>query len=334
VTVPSLPAVEQVAPDLWSIPVPIPLNPLRYVLVYALVFDEGLAIVDAGWNTEEAFSALQDGIRRMGGELADVRAVLVTHIHPDHYGLAGRVRESSGAWIGMHPRDAVLIESRYEDPDDLLRDTEPWLRAAGVPDEEVWELRSASLKIIGFVSAVRPDRLLEDGSAIHLPGWRIQAVWTPGHSPGHLCYHVPDRGLLFTGDHVLPRITPTITKHPQSAPDPLGDYLDSLRKVAGLEADDVLPGHEWRFRGLERRVAEIIAHHDRRLREHRTVLGRGPSTAWEVAMNARWSRPWEEIEPFMRRAALAETVAHLHFLERRGEVVALPGVPVRYRLRD
>src|SRR5919198_3212163 len=94
-----LPPVEQVRPGLWSIPVPIPNNPLRYVLVYAFETDRGPVIVDAGWNTDDAFDALCAGLTTVGASVADVRGVMVTHIHPDHYGLAGRVRETSGAWV-------------------------------------------------------------------------------------------------------------------------------------------------------------------------------------------------------------------------------------------
>ena len=96
-----LPPVEQVRPGLWSIPVPIPDNPLRYVLVYAFELDGGgVAIVDAGWNTDDAWAALNAGWPRPAAASSDVRAVLVTHIHPDHYGLAGRVREASGRGSG------------------------------------------------------------------------------------------------------------------------------------------------------------------------------------------------------------------------------------------
>ena len=115
-----MPPVEQVRPGLWSIPVPIPDNPLRYVLVYAFELDSGVAIVDAGWNTDDAWTALNNGLTEAGGSITDVRAVLVTHIHPDHYGLAGRVREESGAWIGLHPDDAEMLQSRYIETDDLL----------------------------------------------------------------------------------------------------------------------------------------------------------------------------------------------------------------------
>src|SRR5579884_3620711 len=115
-----LPPVERVRPGVWSVPVPIPNNPLRYVLVYAFETDGGPYLVDAGWNTDEAYNRLVAGLEEAGFGIADVKGVLVTHIHPDHYGLAGRIREASGAWIGLHPADAALIQDRYDAPADLL----------------------------------------------------------------------------------------------------------------------------------------------------------------------------------------------------------------------
>src|ERR1700676_2569316 len=136
-----MPPVEEVRPGLWSIPVPIPDNPLRYVLVYALELGGGgVALVDAGWNTEEAWSALSDGLASAGGSMSDVQAVMVTHIHPDHYGLAGRVREASGAWIGLHPADAVMLEARYGDTDELLANMFLFLSDSGVPEEKLPDL--------------------------------------------------------------------------------------------------------------------------------------------------------------------------------------------------
>src|SRR5689334_5968910 len=101
-----LPPVDRVAPGVWSIPVPIPLSGLRYVLVYALELPGGVAVIDAGWDTDDAWNALVAGLAAVGYSPSDVRAIPITHIHPDHYGLAGRLREVSGAWIGLHPADA------------------------------------------------------------------------------------------------------------------------------------------------------------------------------------------------------------------------------------
>ncbi len=328
-----LPPVEQVRPGMWSIPVPIPDNPLRYVLVYALELDDGVAIVDAGWNTDDAWQALADGLAQAGGSVADVRAVLVTHIHPDHYGLAGRVREHSGAWIGLHPADAALLGARYLEPDDLLARMNVLLHEAGVPGHKLHDLTMASMVIRDQVLAVEPDVLFEDGRRVEVPGWDLRAVWTPGHSPGHVCFHSEGHRLLLSGDHVLPRITPNIGVHSQQAPNPLGDYLRSLERVRTLAADEVLPAHEYRFAGLASRVDEIAAHHRERLTEVEALLADSPgSTAWELSVRLTWSRPWDEIRDFMQRAAVSETLAHLVLLQEQGRVRREPGTPARFRV--
>lgn len=328
-----LPPVEQVRPGLWSIPVPIPDNPLRYVLVYLLELDGGgVAMVDAGWNTDVAWANLNEGLATAGGSISDVRAVLVTHIHPDHYGLAGRVREASGAWIGLHPDDAVMLESRYGNTDELLVEMRHFLTDSGVPDDKLPDLSTASMMIKSMVTMAKPDVFFEDGAPVDLPGWDLRTIWTPGHSPGHVCFYSEERKLFLSGDHVLPRITPNISVHAQQFPNPLGDYLDSLAKVRNLDADEVLPAHEYRFADLPARVDELVQHHGDRLHEIEEVLARRPgSTAWDITLRLHWSRPWETIEPFMQRSANGETLAHCVLLELQGRI-RREGSPARFHL--
>ncbi|NBE96885.1 MBL fold metallo-hydrolase [Nonomuraea sp. KC401] len=326
----AIPEVERVRPGLWSVPVPIPVNPLRYVLVYVLELPGGVAIVDAGWNTDEAYDALVAGLAVAGYAITDVKGVLVTHIHPDHYGLAGRVREMSGAWIALHPADARLVRERYDDAaiDSLVERERELLRRCGVPALTLDELAGASMMIRHMVTMARPDRLVEDGDELGLPGWDLRAVWTPGHSPGHLCFVSPARGVLFSGDHVLAKITPMVAVHPQSGPNPLADYLDSLAAVRKLDVEEVLPAHEYRFLELAERVDSVMAHHDERLAEiERAVAALDGAACWDLATRLTWSRPWETIPPFMRRAANNETLAHLAWLEARGRVRRVAGEP-------
>jgi glyoxylase-like metal-dependent hydrolase (beta-lactamase superfamily II) len=331
-----LPPVEQVRPGLWSIPVPIPNNPLRYVLVYALELDGGgVALVDAGWNTDAAYQSLSDGLATAGGSVSDVHAVLVTHIHPDHYGLAGRVREASGAWIGLHPADAVMLESRYGNTDQLVDAMVRLMADAGVPEDKLPDLAMASMFLKSMVTMASPDVLFEDGGDIRLPGWTLRTIWTPGHSPGHVCFYSPDQRLLLSGDHVLPRITPNIAVHAQQISNPLGDYLESLRKVRDLGTEEVLPAHEYRFADLSSRLDEIIAHHGARLEEVEQVLRDHPgSTAWDITLRLHWSRPWDEIETFMQRQANGETLAHLVVLGLQDRVRQEGTRPVRFYLAE
>lgn len=328
----SIPPVEQVLPGLWSIPVPMPISPLRYAFAYALELDGGgIMLVDAGWDAPEALAGLETGLAEAGATLADVRGVAVTHIHPDHYGLAGRVREVSGAWLALHSADAGLIATRYGDVDELLAQVAAWLRGAGAPEEEVEPLTRASMEIREFVAVAPPTLLLGDGDPVHAPGWDIVAIHTPGHSPGHVCFHERRTGVVFTGDHVLPNITPNISLHPQSGSDPLGAYLTSLERLRGLGAVPALPGHERRFDDLEARVRELLDHHEHQLGQVLELVAAGAGTTWDVAERFPWSRSWNRITGFMRRAAIGETHAHLEVLRRRGLVVVEGDQPLRWR---
>src|SRR2546423_2545267 len=329
-----LPPVERVRPGLWSVPVPLPMSSLRYVFVYVFESDRGPYIVDTGWNTDDAFAALSAGLKQVGSSIADVAGVLVTHIHPDHYGLAGRVREESGAWVGLHPADAALIYDRYDEPADLLERVGAMLRRMGAPPEELAPLQNAAMPVRAFVDAVVPDRLIEDSDRPEVPGWDVTAIWTPGHSPGHLCFWEAGNRLMLSGDHVLPRITPNIPFHPQAGDDPLGDFLNSLEKLRDYDAIEVLPAHEQRFVGLDARIDGLRAHHEGRLAEVLDAIRKGVTTPWEIADRMRWSRPWDRIEGFMRRAAVGEAMAHLRTLEKRGLVREVMGEPSRWEITE
>jgi glyoxylase-like metal-dependent hydrolase (beta-lactamase superfamily II) len=328
-----MPPVEQVRPGLWSLPVPIPNNPLRYVLVYALeLHGGGVALVDAGWNTDEAWTALSNGLAAAGGSMTDVKAVMVTHIHPDHYGLAGRLREASGAWVALHPADAALLPGRYgAGIDEVLGQMRGLLADCGVPDHVIAELSEASMGIREFVSQGEPDVLLEHGTPVALRGWDVVPIHTPGHSPGHVCFLDRTRRLLLSGDHVLPRISPNISVHAQQRGNPLADFLDSLAAIRDLDVDEVLPAHEWRFAPLRARVDELLLHHRQRLDVvQRSVAGDPGTTCWEITRRLPWSRTWDQIRGHMRRAAVGETLAHLVLLEARGSVRREPGRPWRW----
>jgi glyoxylase-like metal-dependent hydrolase (beta-lactamase superfamily II) len=327
-----LPGVEQVRSGVWSIPVPIPDSPLRYVLVYALEVRGGVALIDAGWDDDRSWRALVDGLATAGIAITDVKAVLVTHFHADHLGLAGRVREASGAWVALHALDA----RRQTPPGDTeliaatLRDH---LTHNGVPAATARSI-VRDLPIARFAKQPEIDVLLADEETIGLPGLDLSVIWTPGHSPGHSCFYEPGRQLLFSGDHVLPRISPHIAVYHQGDGNPLEVFLRSLDRLERYQVDEVLPAHEYRFRGLDGRLAELAGHHTRRLAELFAAVRRSPgSTGWELCPLLSWSRPWSAFDKMNKRFALAETIAHLQLLQSRGEVRATGGSdagPVRW----
>ena len=307
-----------------------PNSSLRYVFVYAFESASGVYIIDVGWNTDDAYAALVAGLATAGFAITDVKGMLVTHIHADHYGLAGRVREASGAWIALHPADAKLIQDRYDEPAELLTRVSGFLRRMGAPEAEVASLTTSAMPVRGYVDVARPDILLEDADRPEVPGWDLHAIWTPGHSPGHLCFWEGNNRLFLAGDHVLPRITPNVPFHPQSESDPLGDFLTSLAKIEHYREVEVLPAHEHRFVGLAARIEELRRHHDQRFKEAIGAIESGITSAWGIAEQMGWSRPWNKIEGFMRRAAVAEAAAHLRALEVRGVLREVMGEPSKW----
>jgi glyoxylase-like metal-dependent hydrolase (beta-lactamase superfamily II) len=315
-----LPPVEKLAGGMVSVPVPIPNNPLRYTLCYLIPGDDGLVVVDPGWDSDLGWDALTSGLDAAGATAADVTGVVLTHVHPDHHGLTGRLRDASGAWVAMHPAEhATMLRDLDTEPGTALTG---WLRELHVPEAEIAGLLSRWGKAVDlhFAPLADADVMLEDGDFVPLAGRRLRAIWTPGHTPGHLCLFDADAQVLLTGDHVLPRISPNIGLQLSGA-DPLGRYLESLEKVAAYDACEALPGHEYRFRGIAARAAELDGHHRERCREILATVDRlGAPTIWQVASELTWSRPWDQIGP-MLIGAVAETAAHVELLVRSGDLV-------------
>jgi glyoxylase-like metal-dependent hydrolase (beta-lactamase superfamily II) len=328
------PPVEEVRPGLWSIPVPLPMPQLRYVLVYAVELPDGVGLIDAGWFGDEAWDALERGLRVAGAGIADVRGVVVTHVHPDHHGLAARLRETSGAWIGLHPDEAATLPSRLGEIEEILEGSRADLRRLGAPDTEIGRSSVTAEQLRFLMDLAEPDVAIADGDRLPFKGWDLRAVHTPGHTPGHLCVHDPERRLLFSGDHVLPRISPNVSAQWGQLPDPLGDFVGTFDRLRALDVGEVLPAHEYRFAGLGARLDELERHHRERLDELLALVAANPGTSsWDMAPLLTWSRPWPEITRMMRRAAVTETLAHLRRLEAEGTTRVEPGEPERWFAR-
>lgn len=312
-----LPPVEEVASGVWSVPVPVPDNPVRYVLCYLIEHQSGVVMVDPGWNHPDSWQALSAGLDRCGIGWSSVTAVLVTHVHPDHHGLSGTVREASGAWVGMHEREDAMVARMSEGLGRRQAGWTEFLRWCGAPAEHVENLTAA--RNARPRAMVRADRTIGPGELIDAPGLRLRALLTPGHTGGHLCFHDESRDLLLTGDHVLPRITPNVSAYDMRS-SPLQDYLRSLDALRGLQPAEVLPAHEYRFTDLDDRLGAIADHHAQRLKEVEQVLAAAPSglTAWQAASRVTWSRGWDQLSGFPRQAALGEVIAHLRHLQSDG----------------
>jgi glyoxylase-like metal-dependent hydrolase (beta-lactamase superfamily II) len=305
-------------PNVYQIKVPIRNNPLGYINSYLIKTDEGCILIDSGWNTEDAFEALRDGVHETGASFEDIRYLIVTHIHPDHYGLVGRLQEYTDADVVLHETERQLLDSRYTDYKKLMAASENWLRVNGAPSKDRVLLQNASLEILGFVAASLPNHPVYGGELLRLGEVSLEVLWTPGHSPGHICLYDRERRLLFSGDHVLERITSNVSMNVQTQSNPLVDYQHALRQLEGLEVDLILPGHGNPFTGLQERIKDILDHHEDRLAEMRALCAHGPKTAYEIARGTKWFMAWDDLPPFSQRTAVTETLSHLELLLSRG----------------
>jgi glyoxylase-like metal-dependent hydrolase (beta-lactamase superfamily II) len=297
------------------------------VNVYLVEGAHGWAIVDSGMHTPEAEQALDRGIADAGLRMSDLRRAFITHLHPDHMGLAGTL-ERAGVPVVMHRPEiarAALVWSKDHALIDLVY---AFFKRHGMPPDVDEGMRQAWIAMGRTVDDTRALIPANDGDEVDLAGRATRLRWTPGHTDGHAALVEERDGILFAGDHVLPRITSNIGLYPQSRDDPLGDFLSALKKMRDLPVRRVLPAHGEPFDDLAGRVDELLAHHDARLGAVLAALGSRERTAYEVAHDLfkTLRSPHEE------RFALAETLAHLRYLERRGRVPEIDGDVARWRV--
>lgn len=321
-----LPPVERVRDGVWSIPIDFGHAPIRYTFCYLLTDAQGRAVlVDPGGDSPLGRSQLMRGLESAGVPLESVSGIVSTHRHADHLGMVSYLRAATGAWVAMHQRDAAML-AEWNDHEAAVEADAALLTSLGMPEDRIRAMRM-TVSDVGMLDALaRPTRPLEDGELLPLEGRAVRIVTTPGHTPGHVCLVDEDQGLVFTGDHVLPRITPNIgmTSGTSSA-GALADYFRSLARISAWDAYEAAPAHEYRFRGIAARAEEIAEHHRARSREVRDIVAaEGPLSVWQAAERMSWSRPWESLDGVNLRAALSEAGAHLYYLAEQGDLVRPP----------
>lgn len=314
----------ELAPGVVRIQLPIRFTGLGHVNMYVLSDDRGVVVVDPGLPGRQSWSVIEQGLSDAGVALDRVHTVIATHSHPDHFGGVGKLMRETAASFATQAAYRVFWARHGHDWTDVdpevaleegksRRGVHPWHD----PDEATGlsgVMRSLHPRhlVYGSVRSPRPDRRLEDGELIGAAGRNWMAVHTPGHTGDHLCLYDPEQGLLISGDHVLPTITPHVSAL-GSGGDPLGTYLASLDKVAGLDVDLVLPAHGLEWKDLAGRVEEIKGHHERRFDDLARVsaeFGR-PATTVELSQRVYPERLWGFL-------AESETYAHLVHLEHHG----------------
>jgi glyoxylase-like metal-dependent hydrolase (beta-lactamase superfamily II) len=318
----------EVAEGIHRIPLPLPMDALKAVNVYVVQGDDGLTLIDGGWSIPVARELLDTSLRSIGSGFGDIKRFLVTHVHRDHFTLATVLGHEYGADVALGRDEQPALELLHRAGRDGL-DESPFLavlRTAGA--EEIAQLWAAGPgELPKPVDWAFPDTWLEGDRTFDIGRRRLDAVHTPGHTPGHYVFADQAEGVLFSGDHVLPTITPSIGFTVPPADQPLGQFMASLARVRELPDLRILPAHGPVAPSSYQRVDELLAHHEDRLDQCLASLKeRGSVTSLVVAKDLGWTRherAFGELDVFSQGMAAMETKAHLDLLVARGQATAV-----------
>lgn len=313
--------VFQVAAGVHRIPLPMPNDYLRAVNVYAIADGGTLTLVDSGVAVADSRDRLEAALATLGCGLPDVARFVVTHIHYDHYSQALALREQFGARVSLGREEQASLSVLADPCAPALGERLSLLRRYGAPEiiDAVLAARDGSRSpITGF-----PDAWLDNDISLVIGERTLRVMHTPGHTRGHVVFVDDGEGLVFAGDHILPHITPSIGFEPASAALPLGDYLQSLRRVREIPDARLLPAHGPVTDSMHERIDELLAHHHQRLEASAACVAGAANTAADVARQLTWTRRerhLDQLDPFNQMLAVLETGAHLDLLVAQGRL--------------
>lgn len=309
----------EIAPDLWQLPLPIHRHNLGGANAFLIRDTNGYLLFDCGADVSECSEALAAQLGSLGVPFDAIHTLVLSHGHGDHAGLANGFATRSGARIVLHERDATFVG--YPNASEADRQQfVTWLRRQGYPDEEITAL-------IGVVDVgtrgdrrdepIRSDRLLAGGEVLPVGRYRFEALWTPGHTPGHICLLDRQHGVLLCGDHILEIVTPNVGLHPLLEENPLPGYLASIRDLASQDLTAALPGHGRPIPDLGSLTRDLERRHESRRAQIRALLTAAPQSPYEISTQV-WAKPgrrtWSSLHPHLRRNAVGMVAAHLELM--------------------
>ncbi len=311
---PAVARADKVLPGLWRLRLPLPWPATPHGNAYAVEAGGGIVLFDTGYGGPDGLRQLELGLAQAGFRLDDIKLIVCTHAHSDHFGAAASIVERTGVPLWIHPA-WEHVRGWCEDPDAALDARLAKARDHGVPEEvlEQWELDRRG-RHTGFDGPVTPERELLPGVEIEtdLGAWTTHE--TPGHAPSHVVFHQPERRLLLSGDMIVGRVF-LFFDHGHT-PDPAGEFLSSLDVIAGLDVGLCISGHGRPFRDIPARLPLYREELERQLDAVRQALAPDPKTAYEIVHGAAGDG---ELSPMAVGYLMEMTLAYLDHLALRGE---------------
>jgi glyoxylase-like metal-dependent hydrolase (beta-lactamase superfamily II) len=299
-----------------QIKVPLPF-PLRWVNSYLIRGNDGYTLIDPGLHTEASEQCWEQVLQELSIGYHDIGQIVLTHHHPDHYGLAGWFQERTGAAVHISTVGDEQVRRLWGEGQPMTAALLGLFQSHGLPAGMLEPMKEHMDEFVALVSPQPKVSLIPIGERILLGDYEYETIHTPGHAAGHVCFYRAETKEMLCGDHVIPQISPNISYLPGGIDEnPLDSFLRSLEDISRYEVALAYPGHREPFGTFFRRTQELIAHHEARLEMMRQALTAQPQTAYYVCRDTFGER----LTLHQLRFALSETLAHLIYLHEKGLV--------------
>ena len=307
-------AIETIAAGIYRCIIPLPWSSPDFVNVYLIEDQNKYIMIDCGVAGDIEFDVLTNALNELDLVWADIKLLIGTHLHSDHIGLSERIRKE-GVPLGLYENSVEYVE-KYNDWNLRFKNLANYSKREGAPKEFLKDMKMIETpKFAGTLT--NPDILIKDGeSPDKTTKGRLEAIFTPGHDASEVSFIDNKSKILFSGDHILPRITPFIPVENENS-NTLEDFLESLEKTLPFDKSTIAPGHGEIIESPNKRIKQMILHHKRRLERVLKLLGEEELTGWEVCQKLFPER----LDIMNRRLALQETLSHLLYLKNQGKVL-------------
>ncbi|MHA2325763.1 MAG: MBL fold metallo-hydrolase, partial [Promethearchaeota archaeon] len=300
------------------------------VSLYLFTLKNKIVLIDAGYSLKYWQNAFYKALTDLGFKLEDIDYCIITHEHPDHTGLVSELKRANpDVKICIHKTAHELAKLRKElsentNLEEKIEERGQLLVRYGLKKEEVdLMMQRFGRGGMGF-EYIEPDLLLDNDDRI--VDEELQIIHSPGHSVGHICIYYHKKGILFSGDHILSKITPHLGtlvipgaeefNKKNKFVNILEHYLRSLDKIDELNSRLILPGHEQIIYNPHERITAIKNHHQNRLYEISKIVKNNPLPPLQIALQ----HFGKDLDQMNRILAISETLVHLDYLEIQNKV--------------
>ena len=307
-----------------------PFDGLKFVCIYLLNVDNHNVLIDAGLHIGSWKNLFFKELKKLNLTISDIDYCIITHDHLDHVGLIKIFkRRNPDIKILMHEfTDEILhMQNNFNQVENTSMELADQMVKFGISKEQGDRIVQFFTSWSKLISYYKPDRILNDNDEIVIGSEKLKVIFTPGHAAGHICVFDENKRNLFSGDHILSRITPHIgnfvvsplVKKKYDFTNILDYYLKSLDRIDNLNSKLIFPAHQEVIYNPHERIMEIKKHHEIRLKEISEIIKDKPMTPLRISQ-IHFGDDLSQLNIFL---AVSEVLGHLIYLENQGKVTRI-----------